>query len=90
MPDFVMLIQYPFSKPIDTRGAVTRIFKSEDIVHVYVFPPLHFYSREDIKKSISSVMRNPSVSPGDETRAITPPTVTRIVEETSGAEVSVT
>jgi hypothetical protein len=90
MPDFVMLIQYPFSKPINAKGIVTRIFKSEDIVSVYVFPPLHFTGREDARKSISSVMGNPSVSPGEEARAITPPTVTRIVEETPGAEVSVT
>jgi hypothetical protein len=36
MPDLVMMINYPYYKPVDTRGVITRLFTSQDILNLYL------------------------------------------------------
>jgi hypothetical protein len=90
MPDFIMLIHYPFSKPINAKGYMTRTYMLSDVVHLYEIPQITHIATEQVLATHLRGELQPAPGLSEETRAITPPTVTRIVEETPGVEVTVT
>ena len=81
MPDLIITIHYPVSKPIDKIGKVTRVFRAEDTVSLYYPPTLPPIAREDKYKLHPIAWRHPKPSPGEKTITITIPTVSKIISE---------
>jgi hypothetical protein len=83
MPDLVMMINYPWYKPVNTKGVITRQFISQDIVNLYL-PSVSIVTTEVNVRTQQDTRPAPKPSPTDAGLVgVTVPTYTAVVTETA-------
>jgi hypothetical protein len=83
LPDLVMMVNYPWYKPVNTKGVITRQFISQDVVNLFI--PSVSIVATDVKASTQPDSRPaPMPSPTDAGLvSVTVPTYTVVVSETA-------
>jgi hypothetical protein len=83
LPDLVMMINYPYYKPINTKGVITRQFMSQDIINLYLTSVSVVAAEVGAGTQYDSRPAPKPPSTGDGLVSVTVPTYTAVVTESA-------
>jgi hypothetical protein len=87
MPDLVMMINYPYYKPINNKGVMTRQFISNDVVTIFMPSITMVYTEVNSNAQVDS-RRSGEPTPTDAGRvSVTVPTVSVVATDSSSASI---
>jgi hypothetical protein len=87
MPDLVMMINYPYYKPINNKGVMTRQFISSDVVTIFM-PSITMVCTEVNSKAQADSRRSGEPTPTDKGWvSVTVPTVSVVATDSSSASI---